>query len=173
MPTPIRSFEVSYAPLPVGEVMVASSPQGVRAVSLGDSREALLSAFRQRLSGRVGISSDVSAAHHGYVDEILRGFMSRTPIHVPMDLAGSDFRRRVWMSLLKIPPGQTVSYGQLAGQLGFPTAHRSVASACAANELALIIPCHRVVRSDGALGGYRWGIERKRALLELEKTQDH
>ena len=89
---------------------------------------------------------------------------------IPLSPKGTVFQKEVWQALLRIPAGTTVSYSELARKLGRPKATRAVATACAANKLAVVIPCHRVVRSDGSLGGYRWGIERKRALLNLEAT---
>ena len=89
---------------------------------------------------------------------------------LPLDLRGTAFQQRVWQALRDIPVGHTLSYRELAARLGVPKAVRAVAGACAANTLAVAIPCHRVVRSDGALSGYRWGIERKRALIEREGT---
>jgi AraC family transcriptional regulator of adaptative response/methylated-DNA-[protein]-cysteine methyltransferase len=87
---------------------------------------------------------------------------------LPLDIRGSAFQKRVWSALSRIPAGKTVSYAELATSIGAPTAVRAVAAACAANPLAVAIPCHRVVRSDGALAGYRWGLERKRMLLARE-----
>ncbi len=92
----------------------------------------------------------------------------RIGLDLPLDVRGTAFQRRVWQALRAVPAGQTVSYAELAQGIGSPTAVRAVAQACGANSLAVAIPCHRVVRSDGALSGYRWGVERKRALLEME-----
>ena len=92
----------------------------------------------------------------------------RTGLDLPLDLAGTAFQLRVWQALRAIPPGSTLSYTQLAERLGLPKAVRAVAGACAANPVAVAIPCHRVVRLGGALAGYRWGLERKRALLDRE-----
>ena len=87
---------------------------------------------------------------------------------LPLDIRGTAFQQRVWKSLRQIPPGSTASYADIAAKIGMPKAVRAVAQACGANELAVAIPCHRVVRNDGSLSGYRWGVERKRALLERE-----
>ena len=92
----------------------------------------------------------------------------QTGLDLPLDIRGTAFQQRVWQALQAIPPGSTLSYTELARRIGAPAAVRAVASACAANPLAVVIPCHRVVRNDGALAGYRWGIERKRALLDRE-----
>jgi len=89
-------------------------------------------------------------------------------LKLPLDIRGTAFQQRVWQALRDIPAGSTVSYGEIAARIGAPKAVRAVAQACAANKLAVAIPCHRVVRNDGALSGYRWGVERKRALLARE-----
>jgi AraC family transcriptional regulator of adaptative response/methylated-DNA-[protein]-cysteine methyltransferase len=89
---------------------------------------------------------------------------------LPLDVQGTAFQRRVWAALQKIQPGSTASYGQIAAQIGNPNAARAVAQACASNEVAVAIPCHRAVRSNGEMGGYRWGTERKRAILERERA---
>ncbi len=99
----------------------------------------------------------------GFVEAPRRG------LALPLDVQGTAFQQRVWQALREIPAGATASYAQVAGRIGQPRAVRAVAQACAANPLALAIPCHRVVRSDGDLSGYRWGVERKRELLEREK----
>jgi AraC family transcriptional regulator, regulatory protein of adaptative response / methylated-DNA-[protein]-cysteine methyltransferase len=91
-------------------------------------------------------------------------------LELPLDVRGTAFQQRVWQALRKIPVGSTVSYASIAKQIGAPSAVRAVARACAANVLAVAIPCHRVVRNDGALSGYRWGVERKRALLDREAS---
>ena len=88
---------------------------------------------------------------------------------LPLDIRGTAFQQQVWSALLRIPPGSTVTYAQLASAIGRPTATRAVAQACGANPLAVVVPCHRVVGSDGSLTGYRWGIKRKRTLLDAEK----
>jgi len=90
-------------------------------------------------------------------------------LELPLDIQGTAFQRRVWAALRAIPPGSTASYAEVAARIGQPGAARAVAQACAANGLAVAVPCHRVVRGDGALSGYRWGVERKRALLEREQ----
>jgi AraC family transcriptional regulator of adaptative response/methylated-DNA-[protein]-cysteine methyltransferase len=91
-----------------------------------------------------------------------------TGLSLPLDVRGTAFQQRVWQALRDIPVGQTVSYAELAGRVGLPAGARAVAGACAANALAVAIPCHRVVRNDGSISGYRWGVERKQALLERE-----
>jgi len=90
-------------------------------------------------------------------------------LNLPLDVRGTAFQQRVWQALREIPVGSTASYSEIAGRIGLPKAVRAVAQACASNEIAVAIPCHRVVRSNGSLSGYRWGVERKRALLEREE----
>lgn len=97
--------------------------------------------------------------------------MPQQALALPLDVQGTVFQQRVWQALQQIPPGSTISYSQLAQRIGSPKAARAVAQACAANPLAVAIPCHRVLRNDGSLSGYRWGIERKRALLLRESMQ--
>ncbi|MBK8006944.1 MAG: methylated-DNA--[protein]-cysteine S-methyltransferase [Gemmatimonadetes bacterium] len=109
----------------------------------------------------------------GLVQEVSRrierpGSFGGAPL--PLDLVGTAFQWRVWQALLEIPAGETVSYQELAARLGMPSSTRAVASAVAANRAAVLVPCHRVVRSDGSLGGYRWGLPRKRALLDQERA---
>jgi AraC family transcriptional regulator, regulatory protein of adaptative response / methylated-DNA-[protein]-cysteine methyltransferase len=93
-------------------------------------------------------------------------------LDLPLDVRGTVFQQRVWDALRQIPSGQTVSYAELAARIGLPSGARAIAGACAANPVAVAIPCHRVVRNDGAISGYRWGVERKRALLERESVGD-
>ena len=99
------------------------------------------------------------------------GMLSGRSGKVAVELIGTAFQQRVWQALMRIPPGQTLSYAQLAESLGRPSAARAVARACAQNRLAVIVPCHRIVRGDGSLGGYRWGLPRKGALLEAERAK--
>ncbi len=117
------------------------------------------------------VVQDKSGKLHGWVTSILAYLDGREPdLQLPLDIRASAFQRRVWQELQRIPLGETRSYSEIAKRVGNPKATRAVARACATNPAALIIPCHRVVREDGALGGYRWGIERKEALLEMEKN---
>ena len=151
----------------LGIALVAATTRGVRAVLLGDDRDDLVADLARRVpaarllaGGRMAeqIADDVAAAIEapGSVSDL------------PLDLAGTEFQRQVWHALTRIPPGATASYTDLAAQLGIPKAVRAVAQACGANSVAVIVPCHRAVRSDGTLSGYRWGIERKRELLLRE-----
>jgi AraC family transcriptional regulator of adaptative response/methylated-DNA-[protein]-cysteine methyltransferase len=151
----------------LGAILVAESPLGVVAISLGDDPDALARALQDRFPHARLIGGD--AAFEQRVAQVV-GFVDapRIGLALPLDLRGTAFQQRVWQALRGIPAGHTLSYAELAARLGAPKAVRAVASACAANTLAVAIPCHRVVRSDGALSGYRWGIERKRALIDAE-----
>lgn len=153
----------------LGLVLVAQSDKGLTAFALGDDRAALLSDLEQRFPAATRIEGG------GGVEATARKVVSflKSPargLDVPLDLRGTQFQRRVWRELQLIPAGSTASYTEIAKRMGMPRAARAVAGACAANAIAVAIPCHRVVRSDGGLSGYRWGIERKRALLEAEGT---
>jgi AraC family transcriptional regulator, regulatory protein of adaptative response / methylated-DNA-[protein]-cysteine methyltransferase len=149
----------------LGEVLVATSDKGVCFLAFGEDREALLADLKARFpKARVSRGRDESR-----VAEILR--LVEAPAEgfdFPLDIQGTPFQRRVWAALRETPAGATASYSQIAERIGEPRAVRAVAAACAGNKIAVAIPCHRVLRSDGSLSGYRWGVERKRALLERE-----
>lgn len=153
----------------LGALLVAASPQGVCAIALGDDADALARELQDRfpqarLSGDDADFARVVAQVVGFVEA------PRIGLALPLDLRGTAFQQRVWAALRAIPPGQTLSYTELAQRIGAPAAVRAVASACAANTLAVAVPCHRVVRTDGSLSGYRWGVARKRALLDRERS---
>ena len=151
----------------LGYVLVARSVKGVCAILLGDSPALLERDLRQRFAHvrRLGRDADTEslAAHVARVIE-----NPSLGLDLPLDVRGTAFQQRVWRALRATRAGSTVSYAEVARRIGAPRSVRAVAQACAANPLAVLIPCHRVVRHDGALSGYRWGIERKRALLTLE-----
>lgn len=151
----------------LGCVLVAASPAGICAISLGETPEALIQALHARFP-RARLSGDDPAFAALLARVIERVEDPASAAALPLDIRGTAFQQRVWQALQAIPPGSTLSYTELARRIGAPAAVRAVASACAANPLAVVIPCHRVVRNDGALAGYRWGIERKRALLDRE-----
>jgi len=151
----------------LGAILVAASERGVCAILLGDDPEALLHDLQDRFPKAELLGGDANfeqlvAQVVGLVEAPKLG------LALPLDLRGTAFQQRVWQALRDIPAGTTVSYTELAERIGAPRAVRAVAGACAANALAVAIPCHRVVRHDGGLSGYRWGVERKRALLERE-----
>jgi AraC family transcriptional regulator of adaptative response/methylated-DNA-[protein]-cysteine methyltransferase len=151
----------------LGALLVAASDRGVCAIDLGDDPAALLAAFQARFPAARLVGDD--PAFQAWVAQVV-GLVEapRLGRDLPLDIRGTAFQQRVWQALRAVPPGQTVSYAELARRIGAPAAVRAVAAACAANPLALAIPCHRVVRQDGGLAGYRWGLERKAALLARE-----
>ncbi len=151
----------------LGAILVARSERGICAILLGDDPAALAQNLRDRFPRAELIGDD--AQFDRLVAHVI-AFVEAPQIglDLPLDLRGSTFQLRVWEALQKIPAGSTATYRDIAAAIGAPKAVRAVAQACAANRLAVAIPCHRVVRSDGALSGYRWGVERKRALLERE-----
>ncbi|WP_241578411.1 bifunctional DNA-binding transcriptional regulator/O6-methylguanine-DNA methyltransferase Ada [Rosenbergiella nectarea] len=156
----------------LGSVLVAQSEKGVCAISLGDEPDALIEQFQQQFPYAILMGGD---AHYEQIVAQVIGFIEQpgSTWHLPLDIQGTVFQERVWRALRDIPLGSTVSYTAIAEQLGSPKAVRAVAQACAANRLAVVIPCHRVVKRDGQLSGYRWGIARKEALLTREKKANH
>lgn len=157
----------AIAPCPLGHLLVAATDRGVCRVALGDAPQALAADLR-RASGAATLRQDdeTLGAWIATLLDYLRG--TRPHLDLPLDVQATAFQCQVWQALRDIPYGTTQTYQQVAQRIGRPAAVRAVAGACAANPAALIIPCHRIVRADGGLGGYRWGIERKRALLALE-----
>ncbi len=154
---------------PLGWALVAATGRGVCMTALADARDSLVTALRQRFPAATLVAED--AGLKDWAERIV-GFIT-APDHnldLPLDIKGTAFQARVWRALQKIPLGRTATYTEIAAALGQPKAVRAVAQACAANKLALIVPCHRVIRRDGELGGYRWGVERKRALLDRERA---
>ncbi len=148
----------------LGTVLIAKSAAGICAISMDEAAETLLSQLHALFPNATQIDPDADFAR-------LLAWIEKpnSKFDVPLDIRGTTFQQRVWQELRGIPCGETATYTQIAHRIGAPKAVRAVASACAANKLAVVIPCHRVVRSDGALSGYRWGIKRKRALLDKEK----
>lgn len=151
----------------LGAILVAQSERGICAILMGDEAEVLVRDLQDRFPSARLVGGDA-----GFEELVARvvGFVEapRIGLELPLDVRGTAFQQRVWQALRDIPAGETVSYSELAQRIGAPKAVRAVAGACAANALAVAIPCHRVLRNDGALSGYRWGVERKRALLERE-----
>lgn len=151
----------------LGAILVAASQRGLCAILLGDDPAALARDLQDRFPKATLLGGD--AGFEAWVAQVV-GLVEAPGIglKLPLDIRGTAFQQRVWQALCDIPAGQTVSYSEIARRIGQPKAVRAVAGACAANALAVAIPCHRVVRTDGGLSGYRWGVERKRALLERE-----
>ena len=151
----------------LGSILVAATDQGVCAIMLGDDPEVLVCDLQDRFPQAQLLGGDEDFEH---VVARVVGFVEAPALglDLPLDVQGTAFQQRVWQALRAIPCGTTASYTEIAERIGAPQAVRAVAQACASNTLAVAIPCHRVVRQDGALAGYRWGVERKRALLERE-----
>ena len=151
----------------LGAVLVAESARGVCAIMLGDDPDELLMQLQKRFAAAELIGGD--ARYEKHVAQIVGLINSPgSDIDLPLDIRGTAFQQRVWEALRAIPAGETASYAEIADRVGKPGAARAVAHACADNALAVAIPCHRVVRANGGLSGYRWGVERKRKLLERE-----
>ena len=151
----------------LGSILVAATEKGICSILLGDDADALTRDLQDRFPKAQLIGGDAeferwTASVVGFVEQ------PRLGLDLPLDIRGTAFQERVWGALCEVPPGATTSYAEIAKRVGAPKAVRAVAQACAANPLAVAIPCHRVVRHDGALSGYRWGVERKRALLDRE-----
>ncbi|WKN21538.1 bifunctional DNA-binding transcriptional regulator/O6-methylguanine-DNA methyltransferase Ada [Azotobacter vinelandii] len=163
-----RAIRFAVGQCSLGAILVAQSERGICAILLGDDPEALLRDLQERFHAAELIGGDA-----GFEELVARvvGFVEapRLGLDLPLDIRGTAFQMRVWEVLRRIPPGTTLDYAEVAELVGAPRAVRAVAGACAANALAVAIPCHRVVRRGGGLGGYRWGVERKRALLERER----
>ncbi|MER8752289.1 bifunctional DNA-binding transcriptional regulator/O6-methylguanine-DNA methyltransferase Ada [Mesorhizobium sp. M1050] len=151
----------------LGTILVASSQKGVASILLGDDPDALVRDLQDRFPRARLIGGDRD--YEALVARVV-GFVEAPSLglDLPLDVRGTAFQQRVWQALQDIPVGQTVSYAEIAESIGTPKATRAIAVACAANKLAIAIPCHRVIRKDGALSGYAWGAERKRALLDRE-----
>jgi AraC family transcriptional regulator of adaptative response/methylated-DNA-[protein]-cysteine methyltransferase len=151
----------------LGAILVASSDKGVAAILMGDDPDALLRDLQDRFPRARLVGCD--AGYERLVAQVVG--LIETPaigLDLPLDVRGTAFQQRVWRALQAIPPGRTASYADIARAIGAPKAVRAVAGACAANNLAVAIPCHRVVRQDGAVSGYAWGVERKQALMARE-----
>lgn len=154
----------------LGSILVARSERGVCAIFLGDDPDALTRELQDRFPRATLIGAD--PAFEDVVAKVV-GLIEApgTGVDLPLDVRGTAFQQRVWRALREIPAGSTASYREIASRIGAPRAVRAVAHACAVNPVAVAIPCHRVVRSDGGLAGYRWGVERKRELLEREAAR--
>jgi AraC family transcriptional regulator of adaptative response/methylated-DNA-[protein]-cysteine methyltransferase len=152
----------------LGKVLAAATQRGLCAISLGDDADRLVADLRMRFA-----KADIAPAGADFTDtfsQVLAMLERPDEKHaLPLDVRGAAFQERVWQALTRIPPGSTASYKDIARAIGAPKAARAVARACAGNVLAVAVPCHRVVRADGALSGYRWGTERKHAILAREK----
>ncbi len=165
-----RSMHIRYTLVdcPLGRLLLAGTERGISALYLGDNDTKLEEALSQEYpAARVERDDGELQPWLAAVLEHLRG--ARPHLDLPLDVQATAFQGRVWQELRKIPYGATATYGEIACALGQPTGARAVARACATNQVSVVIPCHRVVRGDGSLGGYRWGLERKRQLLDHER----
>lgn len=161
----------AWATTPLGKVMMAATDRGLCFIQFGKSKAELLAAVAKEFPAAHIAEAKSSAQFDAWVKELnayLDGSVKQ--LTLPLDILGTAFQLKVWKFLQQIPRGETVSYTELARKIGQPSAVRAVASACARNNIAVVIPCHRVLRGSGDLAGYRWGLERKRELLKLEKV---
>ncbi|MFP5595256.1 bifunctional DNA-binding transcriptional regulator/O6-methylguanine-DNA methyltransferase Ada [Kluyvera sp. 142486] len=168
-----KATEIHYATgrCELGRCLVALSDRGICAVLLGDDEATLQAELQQSFPSAHFAAADESSQVQ--IQAVIASLNQRsTPLTLPLDIRGTAFQQQVWQALRAIPAGETRSYQQIADGIGNPKAVRAVAGACAANRLAILIPCHRVVRGDGSLSGYRWGVTRKAALLAREKEQE-
>lgn len=171
-----RGVAITYAAAesPVGPMMIGATDRGLCFVQFGDTEEALLAALRREYpaAGIAAMGTPVPAEFQNWIGALLSHLAGNQPrLELPLDIQATAFQMRVWNYLQSIPYGEVQAYGEVAAGIGQPTATRAVARACAANTVAIAIPCHRVIRGTGELGGYRWGMARKRALIDLERTK--
>lgn len=158
----------SAVPCPLGFLLVAVTERGICKLSLGDAPEPLVADLEAEFAQAERIRDDEGVGF--WLERIIAWLEGWQPnLDLPLDLRATAFQLKVWRELQAIPVGETRSYGEVAAAIGQPTAARAVANACAKNPVALVIPCHRIIRADRRLGGYRWGMERKRVLLERER----
>jgi AraC family transcriptional regulator of adaptative response/methylated-DNA-[protein]-cysteine methyltransferase len=155
---------------PLGRLLVAATPRGICSVKLGADTRTLERELRAEFpQAAVAPAGDPL---QDWVAAILASLDRGAPDpRLPLDVRATAFQRRVWQELQRIPRGETRSYQEIASRVGRPQAARAVARACASNPAAIVIPCHRVVQSDGGIGGYHWGVQRKRALLDAERSR--
>ncbi|MEE9336144.1 MAG: methylated-DNA--[protein]-cysteine S-methyltransferase [Granulosicoccaceae bacterium] len=166
------AIDYSIASTSLGTLLVAATGEGVCSVQFGDTDDQLLTELEQRFpNAEITLGSELFSHTVSCVAELIE--RPETLIDMPLDVQGTAFQEKVWRVLRGVPVGQTMNYKEVATAMGEPDAHRAVANACGANPVALLIPCHRVVRADGSSGGYRWGIERKSQLLNGEKQLKH
>jgi AraC family transcriptional regulator of adaptative response/methylated-DNA-[protein]-cysteine methyltransferase len=161
----------TVVPCALGQTLVAMTGRGVCRVILGDDAAALVGQLQAELHAATLVADD-RAVRETAVAVVAAASGAALPHELPLDLRGTAFQQRVWKELTRIPRGETVTYAELARRIGAPGATRAVGTACGANPVAVLVPCHRVLRGDGALGGYRWGVERKATLLASEREPE-
>jgi AraC family transcriptional regulator of adaptative response/methylated-DNA-[protein]-cysteine methyltransferase len=166
---PADAIRFTVGECALGSILVAVGDKGIRAISLGDDPEKLSRELRDECCGANPVADDaglrpILAAVVAFLEN------PGTGLDLPLDPRGTAFQERVWQALCEIPAGATASYGEIAARIGAPKEAYAVSEACAANRIAVAIPCHRVVRKSGGLAGYRWGFKRKRALLRRERV---
>jgi AraC family transcriptional regulator of adaptative response/methylated-DNA-[protein]-cysteine methyltransferase len=165
-----ETIRFAVAACSLGALLVAATDKGICSILLGDDPDALVRDLQDRFPKAELIGAE--PAFEATVAQVVAFVEApRIGLELPLDLRGTAFQQRVWQALRSIPAGRTVGYAELAAQLGMPQGARAVAGACAANPVAIAVPCHRVVRNDGSISGYRWGVERKKSLLEREAGQ--
>ena len=162
-----EAIRFAVAACSLGALLVAATDKGICSILLGEDPELLVRDLQDRFP-KAALAGAEPAFERTVAQVVAFVEAPRIGLALPLDLRGTVFQQRVWQALRQVPAGQTVSYAELARRLGMPQGARAVAGACAANPVAIAVPCHRVVRNDGAISGYRWGVERKRALLERE-----
>jgi len=160
-------IQYTTATCDLGRVMLAGTGRGVCAVSIADTDDAHEAFLRSEFPAAELVREDAALAM--WLGELLKAAAGEPHLSLPLDVRATAFQRRVWEELQRIPRGETRTYRELARAIGEPTATRAVARACATNPTAVLVPCHRVIGSDGKLRGYRWGVERKQQLLDAEK----
>jgi AraC family transcriptional regulator of adaptative response/methylated-DNA-[protein]-cysteine methyltransferase len=169
------SIRYTITTTPLGPMLVAVTTRGLCSVALDDDEAALEARLQREFP--LATRERVDAGREEWLDAVIARVAhelgwseAEAPALPPLDIAATAFQWRVWQALTRIPPGRTVSYGELAAELGVPKAARAIGNACGNNRLALVVPCHRVVREDGSSGGWRWGVERKQRLLTRERA---
>jgi AraC family transcriptional regulator of adaptative response/methylated-DNA-[protein]-cysteine methyltransferase len=169
-----RGARIRYIVIPtsVGRLLVAATDRGLCSVTLGDDGDALAARLRSEFPAATIVEGDADLELAAWAREIAASIDGNTAANLPLDVPATAFQWQVWERLRRIPRGSRRSYSAIAAELGQPSGARAVARACASNPVALVIPCHRVLREDGALGGYRWGIERKQQLLDRERRAE-
>jgi AraC family transcriptional regulator, regulatory protein of adaptative response / methylated-DNA-[protein]-cysteine methyltransferase len=167
-----KEIRFETASLPIGTILVAATKRGLCSVTIGDNAGALERDLRKTFpSALIVAARGADAQMKRWLEAVVGVATGRKGNAIPLDVAGTAFQLKVWEALRHIPSGSTRSYSEVAAELGLNGASRAVGSACAHNPVALVVPCHRVLRADGELGGYRWGVERKKKLLEAEERR--